>query len=299
MAKFRNDELRKAFNTLPATTGDVLIPSVVEPIIRDFIDHSTPIWNLMNPRDWPTNLYQYRERTGVARATFKADDVALPAATRGTYVRRDENMKYIYQVGSVSGPLKAASLYDAAEIAIEDVAEGMALTLEEAILVGNEGTDPTSINGLMTQVTRKSNSAAEATPVLLTPVILDEALDFAKADTIISNGALHRRLWAVLQAQQQFVNEIDIDGGFRVPTYQGRPIVRINEEECPTAATAMVNTMLLVDRSKCILPINEDVKLEMLGKARDADDFFIKMYLCLAVEGVSKRHAKLVGVKAS
>lgn len=293
-------DLRKALDISAA--GTQLIPEVVSAGLRRFVETASPLYAETPKRDWPTNSYIYRSITGIPSATFSTDGAALPADTRGTYNKQSVAMKYIYTTGSVTGPMQAAaaSLLDAYQLEIELHADALVRKLEQTIITGDATANPNEFDGLLkqitTHVTNKGTGAGQATPTLLTLSHLDESLDKPSEypTHIILDRAMGRRIWALLQAQQRFVDRTEVRGGFRVPVYNDLPIVRVD-----TGITGLTNTVLMPDMRWVVMPINQNVTFEELAKTKDARDFMLKMYLTLAVEGDSRYHAKLLGVKSA
>jgi hypothetical protein len=109
--------------------------------------------------------------------------------------------------------------------------------LESCIFVGNTGSggDANMMNGLLTLINAVSGQVVAQTSATaggsLTLAKLDEAIDGVRgsgnrADLVIYGSFKGiRKLNAALQAQQQFVNEVEIAAGFRVRTYDGIPLV--------------------------------------------------------------------------
>jgi hypothetical protein len=291
-------DLRKALDISAA--GTELIPEVVSAGLRKFVETASPLYAETPKRAWPTNSYIFRSITGLPSADFGVDGGNLPSASTGEYDKPAVPMKYIYTRGEVTGPMIAASasLLDAYQLEIELHADALVRKLEQTIISGDSsGSD--EFDGLIKQIdTFVLNKAVgdPAAPVVLTLAHLDEALDAPSQypTHIIVSRAMGRRLWSLLQAQQRFVDRTEIAGGFRVPTYNDLPIVRVDND-----IDDLDNTVLMPDMRWVVMPVNQNVTFEELAKTKDSRDFMLKMYCTLAVEGTSRYHAKLVGVKAS
>lgn len=302
-AKVRPEDvdLRKALDT-SGNSGGVLIPEIVSQGLRRFVETRSPLYNETPKRDWPTNSYIFRSVTGLPTAAFGADGASLPSATQGTYAKPSVAMKYIYTTGSVTGPMiqAAASLLDAYQLEVELHAEALVRKLEQTIISGDSGSNAAEFDGLITQITGFVNNigtgTGQATPTLLTLAHLDETLDKPAEypSHIILNRAMGRRVWSLLQAQQRFVDRTEVAGGFRVPVYNDLPIIRVDN-----AITGLDNTILFPDMRYVVMPVNQQLTFEELAKTKDSRDFMLKMYCTLAVEGASRFHAKLIGVKAA
>lgn len=292
-------DLRKALDISAA--GTQLIPEVVSAGLRKFVETASPLYAETPKRDWPTNSYIYRSITALPSAAFGTDGGNLPSASNGTYAKPSVAMKYIYTRGEVTGPMIAASasLLDAYQLEIELHADALVRKLEQTIISGDSATNANEFDGLTKQITNSLNVGTgtnQETTTLLTLAHLDETLDKPSEypTHIILSRAMGRRVWSLLQAQQRFVDRTEISGGFRVPTYNDLPIVRVD-----TDITGLTNTVLFPDMRWVVMPINQNVTFEELAKTKDSRDFMLKMYCTLAVEGASRYHAKLLQVKAA
>ena len=106
--------------------------------------------------------------------------------------------------------------------------------LEQGLITGDNAANANQINGLLTLVNAVTgqviaNSSAADDLVLGK---LDAAIDQVKGNEgsgdifIIGSKVGLRKLNAELQAQQQFNNVVEVGAGFRVRTYDGRPMIR-------------------------------------------------------------------------
>lgn len=292
-------DLRKALDISAA--GTQLIPEVVSAGLRKFVETASPLYAETPKRDWPTNSYIYRSITALPSAAFGTDGGNLPSASEGTYAKPSVAMKYIYTRGEVTGPMisASASLLDAYQLEIELHADALVRKLEQTIISGDSSVTAAEFDGLIKQITNSLNvgtGTGQTTTTLLTLAHLDETLDKPTEypTHIILNRAMGRRVWSLLQAQQRFVDRTEIAGGFRVPTYNDLPIVRVD-----SSITGLDNIVLFPDMRWIVMPINQNVTFEELAKTKDSRDFMLKMYCTLAVEGASRYHAKLLQVKAA
>lgn len=295
-------DLRKALDTTGSTTGSYLIPEIVSQGLRRFVETRSPLYNETPKRDWPTNSYIFRSVTALPSAAFGTDGGNLPSATIGTYAKPAVPMKYVYSTGSVTGPMiqAAASLLDAYQLEVELHAEALVRKLEQTVISGDSSSTPEEFDGLIKQIDNfilnVGTGNNQATTTLLVLSHLDQALDLPAEypSHIICNRALGRRLWSLLQAQQRFVDRTEVSGGFRVPTYNDLPILRVDN-----LITGLDNIILFPDMRFVVMPVNQQLTFEELAKTKDSRDFMLKMYLTLAVEGTARYHSKLVQVKAA
>lgn len=290
--EIEHNDLRKA---LLSTAGDGanLIPEVVSAGLRQFVIDNSPLYNLIDRISWPTNLYMYRQVDELTTATFQTDGGALPDADAGGYDTPTAAMKYVYARGDVTGPMQAASrtLLDAMATEIDIHIRGLIRKLEQTIITGNASTNAKEFDGLLRQITNTLDATAGSSP-LLTLSMIDEALDLSHTypNVGVMNRASGRRIWALLQAQQRFVDSTVVGAGFRVPSYNDVQLIRVDN-----SITGLGGTLAFFDRQWVRLPYNQDITFEPLAKTKDSDDFMIKMYVTLAVEGASLYHSKITG----
>ena len=283
-------ELRKALAT--TGSGANLIPEVVSEGLRNYVETRSPLYSITPKIDWATNAYIYRSRTAGPSAFFAADGAALDAATQSTYAKTTATMKYVYARGEVTGPMQkaAGSLFNALQLEIEAQADELVRELELGIIAGDEGADADSFDGLINQITFAKAGGSAA----LTLAMMDEALDLPSEypSHIIMSRAHGRKLWSLLQAQQRFIDRVEVGAGFRVPSYNDLPVIRVDND----ADTALATTILMPDFRHIVMPINQHVTYEELAKTKDSTDFMLKQYCTLAVEGASRYHSSITAV---
>jgi HK97 family phage major capsid protein len=295
MPMSNDTELRKALSTLSATTGDKLIPEVVSEGIRRFVEDASPLYSIIRKIPWSTNSYIFRELNALPTATFRADEASLPSRTRGTYEKRSTAMKYIYSTGEVTGPVQAATgnVLNALQYEIELHATALIRELERTIVNGDDSVDADEFDGLKVQITLSVNGGS----VPLTLATLESAFDLSATypTHIITTRAHSRRINQLLQAQQRFVDSTTVAAGFRVYTYNGLPIIPVDND----AAADLSTVVLLPDMNKVLMPVSQDITFEPLAKTKDSDDFMLKMYCTLAVEGAARHHVKIINAPAA
>src|SRR5690606_30305413 len=289
MSNTINEELRKALTTANSGgSGDVLINEVIEREIHDLVISDSPILNRVTHKPWPTNAYTYRRRVSGPGAFFLADAADLDDAGKSEWSKETVAMKYIYSRVEVSGPMQY-SVADHKDIMADEIDNGardLSRKLEETLIYGTGAGQ--SFTGILPQIETNVldlNKADENDPVERGPLYLsqiDEALDMPHRGptTIAGVRALGRRINALLQAQQRFVDQVDVQGGFNVMSYRGLPIYRVDNEFNGTAAA---NTVVLFDHRKVNFVVQRSTFVEKLAKTKDTDDYLIGMYCTAAV----------------
>lgn len=278
-------EIERALSTLVASTGNYLIPEVVDPVIRDYIWRATPLLTTGVTRvPWPTHTYYIRKRTAVPTATWRADDVALPSATNSQYTKTAKNVKFLYTRGEVTGPLQAASggVVNALQEEIRVSSREIARKLTTDIVTG-DANPAEEIDGMLNQVATGAPGDEGGTITAsgnISLAMLDHAIDstLGEGNIILTSRKVRRAINALLQAQQRFVDDREVEGGFRVLTYDGLPILTDLHWEDDAK-------ILIYRREDAKLLVNQDFTFSPLAKTKDSDDYFIKGYFGFALEG--------------
>jgi HK97 family phage major capsid protein len=278
-------DIERALSTSVASTGAYLLPEVVDPVIRDYVAKATPVLSVVTRVNWPTQTYWIRKRSALPSAAFSTDGGSLPSATSSEYAKVAKTVKYLYTRGEVTGPLIAAAggVVNALQEEIRVHSGVIAERLAEAICVG-DGTEDSNagIVGIKNQINTSTPGDEGGTTTAsgaLTLAMIDKALDDTKgeADVIMTSRAVRRKINALLQGQQRFLDRVEVGAGFRVLSYDGVPIVTDDHYE--------EDEILFFRRADAKLIVNQDFTMEMLAKTKDAEDFYIKGYFGFALEG--------------
>lgn len=278
-------DIERALSTSVASTGAYLLPEVVDPVIRDYVAKATPVLSVVTRVNWPTQTYWIRKRTALPTAAFSTDGGSLPSASSSSYAKVAKTVKYLYTRGEVTGPLIAAAggVVNALQEEIRVHSGVIAERLATAICVG-DGTEDSNagIVGIKNQVNTSTPGDEGGTTTAsgaLTLAMIDKALDDTKgeADVIMTSRAVRRKINALLQGQQRFLDRVEVGAGFRVLSYDGVPIVTDDHYE--------EDEILFFRRADAKLIVNQDFTMEMLAKTKDAEEFYIKGYFGFALEG--------------
>jgi hypothetical protein len=297
-------DISKALSTQAASTGDVLIPEIIQAGIREYFEQRTPIWNQFRKESVDTNAVMYKLQDSVPVASFGAELGPLPAAQNATYSEEAVVLKSIYSRGEISGQLIAASrsFVDVLQREVRNHTIGMINTLETTLVTGDATARPAEFDGLNKWITNEIFATSDGTgagtdePLTLNHLeVLMDAPRYAGANVLFMNSETRRRLWSVLQPQIRFIGETEINGGFRVRAYNDMPIIEVkpNVDLTTTPEANLPNTILAVNTDMVWIPVLQDLTYEELAHTRDSTDFIIKMYVGMIVEGGEFYHAKL------
>ena len=278
--------IRKALDL--ASTGSYLIPEVVDNAIRDYATKQPVLANVVSRVPWATNTYFIRRRDALPTASWSTDGGALPAASQSTYAKVSKTVAYLYTRGEVTGPMQraAGSLYNALALEVEAHSRSLIEQLSTDIATATGASN--DITGILHQIDTEDSmnwgstgtGVVDKTGVALSLSMIDEAIDTARGDVnlIVTSRQVRRKINALLQAQQQFVDRTEVAAGFRVLTYDGLPIVVDLHWE-----TAV--DILFINTADAKLLVHQDFTYEDLAKTKDSTDFMIKGYFGFSLEG--------------
>lgn len=276
-------DIERALSSLTASTGNYLIPEVVDPVIRDYVAKATPLLQLVTRMPWPTQTYYVRKRTALPTASWSADGGSLPSASNSTYTRTSKSVKFLYTRGEVTGPLIAAAggVVNALQEEIRVSSQAIAEQLTTDIVTATGASD--DLTGMLSQISGSAPGNEGGTLAVggaLTLNALDQMIDGTRGegDVILTGRAVRRKINSLLQAQQTFNDRIEIGAGFRVLSYDGVPIVTDLHWE-PT------DKLIVYRKSDAKLLVNQDFTFSPLAKTKDSEDYFIKGYFGFALEG--------------
>ena len=285
--------IRKALDVATGTS-DYLIPELVDGAIRDYTAKEPVLFNAVTKMPWATNVYYVRKRTSNPTASWATDGGSLPAATKARHTRVSTPIAYLYTRGEVTGPMQkaAGSLVNALALEVEAHSRALVEQLSDDIWAADGTAD--DLVGILQQIETDSDLNAGSGVVTVTGALtlahLDQAIDNSRGDVdlIVASRAIRRAINGLLQAQQQFVDKVEIQAGFRVLSYDGLPIVTDLHNESTTKVA-------FVKRADAKLLIHQDFTYEELAKTKDSQDFMIKGYFGFALEG---RPTELTGFTA-
>lgn len=293
MSQNVDKDLADALNTLSTSTGDVLLPKKITAGIRRFVDTYSPLYAVTPRKPYDTKFYEYRAVTGLPTAAAKAEG-QIDDVSHGTYEKEVLEMKWITSTGQVTGPEIDASRGDGGvdawqtEVGLHSTA--VINKIEALMVAGDASTTATEFSGFDTLITQEVDGAGAA----LSLAMLDEAIEVPfKEPTHMAMGRAHlRRIGALLQAQQRFNDRTEVAAGFNVASYANIPMLKVNR----AAETALGNTILLPDMDNAYMVVLRDLTFEKLAKTDDSENFYIRAYMALAVEGTDIYHAKISNV---
>ena len=244
--------------------GSILLQKYIDRVVQFLTLREMGLLAVLDRRQGSGPAAYVNQRTsGTTLGAWVADNGTDAAANDGEFAQASFFYKTLMTRGTVSRKLQAIgqSYIDILAMEMAGKAEDFASALEEGLIYGNLGpvvaAEPMGLVTLLenanvagpvtpTQETDGSHifnnclgqtttASALSSSFPLSLANLDKAIDAVKGSSnrsdlvIVGSFAGIRQVNAALQAQQQFVNEVEIAAGFRVRTYDGIPLVVSSE----------------------------------------------------------------------
>lgn len=296
----------KALTTANNTTNDIFDLNLFEQGLRDYTLHVSNVYNFFDKVSWPGQAITIPKVTAIPTTSSYAEMASLMAASNSTYGENVFAMKSLHTRGEISGQLIAQAggqFTDVLGMEVRRAAQSMVNKIEQLTISGDSASVSTDFDGLLKQITNikyfDSVGDGSGTATLLTLAMLDEGLDAApepSTTAIIMNRSMYRRVLTTVMGMVRYLpeNDLEINAGIKVPTYQGIRILRPHQE-----LAALTNKIICVNGEQARYYVNEPINYNPLAKTKDSVDYFLKTYLTFVVEGPAYYHTVIAGVKAA
>lgn len=306
-------DIKKALGTTEA--GTVLVQQEIDKIIAQIVEYKNPLRMNLARRQGSGDAWLVTRRTPGTTGAQWVSDTDAGDIDQGAYTRTSFPYKTILAKGRVSRKLQAIgkTYVDVLAEEIEAQSDDFKDKEDYAITRGDATTQPKEYDGLDILISAAQTvvMATDNTGLSVTLAKVDEAVDLCAQDPdmIVCSKRTRRQLRSVLQAQQQFVNTVDVNGGFILLSYDHMPIF---------VSTNIVNTMQYNGSTKTIsgytggdtsamyvlengdVFIAELTPVTMLPLAKTSsqyDEFEIFADEVLVLKHTN-RHAKLIGISS-
>lgn len=235
-----SETLNKAL--MNTTDQSLLIPEDLSPLIHDLLEQDFPLWRLVAREQAQGPLHEYRVRATLPTAWVQGE-LANSDFRSATYISREVRLKIIRSWGGVSSFMQKMSetFVNALQESIETAVRGYANTMEWLMLYGDYTADSFQTDGVLAQMYDHSvakTSYASGGNIYhvngaLTLTHLDNIIDrtgkfrqtqndsrlFLASDEMIS------RISGLQTRVTREVQSVEYEGGFRMTTYRGIPIL--------------------------------------------------------------------------
>jgi hypothetical protein len=227
--RFKQDEVRKALDQ--SAVSGVLTVEEIDTVIADLIEIRNPLrQNLMRQGGSGEN-WNVTRRTDRGAGAFVNDTETL-SDDNATYTRTAFPYKTPAFQGKVTRRAQAVGR-TFGDLLMEEIENGMQVIkdLEEDTLVnGSISGNAKQFDGLKVLLDAQAGQTLDLSGAELTLDAMDEGIDLVlgNADMILTSKRTARELNALLQTKQRFNETVEVEGGFRLKSYDGIPIFTSN-----------------------------------------------------------------------
>jgi len=269
------EQLKKALNM--ANAGSSLQQPLVDQVLQELIEVNNPLRQNLPRKPGSGSDWILNQRTSRGAGGAFVDDTDEPTETQASYVQKKFPYKTIIQRGKVTRKLQAVgkSLLDIEAEEVDNALQAVRDAEEDAIINGDSAVNPKQFNGLRKLIPGGQVAVAGVNGAPLSLDLLDSAIDLNRGNPgmLIMSKKANRKLNSLLQAQQRFVDTMEVKGGFRVQVYNGIPIFRsIFVSDTQVQGTANNATDILVLDTSAVW-IGELTALRMLRLAQKSSQF--------------------------
>ena len=268
------EQLKKALNI--ANAGNTLQQPLVDRVLQELIEVNNPLRQNLPRKPGSGSDWILNQRTARGTGGF-VDDTEEPTDTQSTYLQKKFTYKTIIQRGKATRKLQAVgkTLLDIEAEEIESALQVVRDTEENALINGDSAVNPKQFDGLRKLTPAGQVLVAGANGAPLTLDLLDSAIDLNRGNPgmLIMSKKANRKLNALLQAQQRFVDTMEVTGGFRVQVYNGIPIFRsIFVSDTQTQGTSNVCSDIFVLDTSAVW-VGELTPLKMVRLAQKSSQY--------------------------
>ncbi len=283
------EQLKKALDM--ASAGGALQQPLIDRVLQELIEVNNPLRVNLPRKPGSGSAWILNQRTSRGSAAGFVNDTEEPTETQGSYVPKSFAYKTILDRRKVTRKLQAVgkTLLDVEAEEVENGLQNVRDAEENALINGDATANPKQFDGLRKLIPTGQVVVAGANGAPLSLDLLDQAIDLNKGNPsmLIMSKKANRKLNSLLQAQQRFVDTMEVKGGFRVQVYNGLPIFRANSiSDAQTQGTATNATDIYVLDASALW-IGELTPLRMLRLAQKSSqgsefDIFQDITLVLA-----------------
>jgi hypothetical protein len=309
MSRKWQDEIKRSLDY--AGTSGVLIQPEVDKIVAEIIEYKNPLRQNIPRKQRNSDAWLLNRRSAAAANTVAqwVNDLTEPAIDRTEQSRITFQFRTLLARGKVTRFAQDAgrSYIDVLSEEIEARARAFKDLEENAMLYGNNSVTTTQPDGLTTLITGAQiiEQTATAGGAALTLTKIDETVDQCAGapDIMIASKQTRRKLNALLQADQRFVNTTEVAGGFRVLSYDDIPIFASTnvtnnfwfDGTQVVGTTGDTSHLFVIDTSEFWVGYMNDVTVSPLSKTSSQFDQFDIYEDVAFVMRSTIHHAMLVG----
>lgn len=236
---------RELQEALLAAQAGALVPKIIDPMLLELQRRYSPFVRAIPSGRWDSTTYYFNQRTNRATGGFVTDGGARPMS-QSTYVQQSFTIRNLQAVGAVTGYSQAVTRQVIGDLRAREVSgtiQGLYWDIETAMCWGSEaatqfGPYPqfSGLDSLVADFTSSNKNSIDQAGATMTLPMLDQMIDTVEqnASTSIGNtdymllmsSTSNSKIAQLLQAQQRFQGEVEVEAGLVVMTYRNIPIVK-------------------------------------------------------------------------
>lgn len=220
-------QLKKA---LDMAGGAALQQPLVDKVLQELIEVNNPLRMNLPRKPGSGTAWILNQRTSRGAGASFVNDTEEPSENQGSYGQKNFPYKTILDRRKVTRKLQAVgkSLLDIEAEEVNNGLQNVRDTEENALINGDSAVNPKQFDGMRKLIPGSQVVVAGTNGAPLSLDLLDQAIDLNRgnADMLIMSKKANRKLNSLMQAQQRFVDTVEVKGGFRVQVYNGIPIFR-------------------------------------------------------------------------
>lgn len=229
----QREEMQRALTV--SSAGTILVQQLINRVVQALTLRYLGVQSTLDHRPGSgPGAYVNRRAVGTTYGEWLADTTD-PTEDTGTYTQANFPYRTLATRGKVTRKMQAIgrSYADSLALEIGNRVDDISASFEDGLVVGDNNANAQQINGLLTVINAVSGQVVGNTTANVGDGLrlskMDEAIDKVKgnpSDKVIYGSLKGKRLLnAALQAQQRFNDDTTINGGFRVLTYDGIPVI--------------------------------------------------------------------------
>ncbi|MFA6433758.1 MAG: phage major capsid protein [Elusimicrobiales bacterium] len=222
------EQLKKALDM--AGAGGAMQQPLVDRVLQELIEVNNPLRMNLPRKPGSGSAWVLNQRTSRGAGAGFVNDTEEPTETQGSVAQKSFPYATILDRRKVTRKLQAVgkSMLDVEAEEVENGLQNVRDSEENALVNGDATANPKQFNGLRKLIPAGQVAVAGANGAPLSLDLLDQAIDLNRGNPnmLIMSKKSNRKLNALLQAQQRFVDTVEVKGGFRVQVYNGIPIFR-------------------------------------------------------------------------
>ena len=292
-------QLKKA---LDMASGSVLQQPLVDRVLQELIEVNNPLRVNLPRKPGSGTHWILDQRTSRGAGAGFVNDTEEPVENQGNYVQKKFEYKTILDRRKVTRKLQAVgkTLLDIQAEEVDNGLQNVRDSEENALINGDATAVPKQFDGLRKLIPGGQVVVAGANGAPLSLDLLDQAIDLNRGNPsmLIMSKKANRKLNSLLQAQQRFVDTMEVKGGFRVQVYNGIPIFRsiwISDAQAQGTATNATDIYVLDTSAVWIGDLTPLRMLPLPQKSSQGSEFDIYEDLVLVLANDIKA-SRLAGV---